>query len=125
MIRKRSNTRTPCRDSSNPPLRAVFPSSEAAPGRIGFFRQAEKDLHDPGVLICCGVEKQPIINEALDRGHRSALFCGSWSDDGNRTELLIQEQGRLGHDQVRLELVGNVRASRASIGINGAIEVRK
>src|SRR5436309_5153783 len=65
----------------NPPLRAVFPTSEAAPGRIGFFCQVEKDLHDPGVLICRGVEKQPVINEALDRGHRSALFCGSWSDD--------------------------------------------
>src|SRR5881397_344464 len=100
---KSENTRTPRRDSSNPPLRAVFPTSEAAPGRIGFFCQVEKDLHDPGVLICRGVEKQPVINEALDRGHRSALFCGSWSDDRNGAQLFVKEQSWLGHDQVGLE----------------------
>src|SRR6266850_7040765 len=111
MIRKSPNTRTPRCDRSNPPLPAVFPSSEAAPGRIGFFRQAQKDLHNPGVLICCGVEKQPIINEALDRGRRSALFCGSGSDDRNGAELFVKEQSWLGHDQVGLELVSNVGTS--------------
>src|SRR5438552_18496400 len=125
MIRKSSTTRTPHRDRAQPPSRAVFPSSEAAPGRIGFFRQAEKDLHDPGVRVCCGVEKQTIINEARDRGHRSALFDGSWSDDRNGAELFVKEQSGLGHDQVGLELVSNIGTGSTGVGIDSCVEVRE
>jgi hypothetical protein len=58
MIRKLSNYYTARGDSfESDALTRSFPSLEPAPGRIGFFRQTEENLHDPSIFICCGVEK--------------------------------------------------------------------
>ena len=126
MIRKLSNNYSADGNGfESDALTRVSPSSEPAPGRIGFLRQAQKNLHDPGVLICCGVQKQTIINEALNRGDCSALFCGGRPDDGNGAELFVKEQSWLGHDQVGLELISNVSAGGTGIGIDSAVEVRE
>src|ERR1700692_252601 len=126
MIRKLSNTYAARGDSFVfAALTRSFPSSEPAPGRIGFFRQTQKNLHDPGVFICCGVKKQPIINATLNRGHRSALFCGGLPDDRNGAELFVKEQSWLGHDQVGLKLVCNAGTSGTCIGIDSTVEVRE
>src|SRR5579862_2092905 len=99
-------------------MRAIrFPGLlEPAPSGIGFFRQIEEHLDDAGIFICCRIEKEPVINETLYRGDGSALLCRSRANDGNRAELLVKEQSRLRHDQVGLELVGNVSAAGTVVG---------
>ena len=100
-------------------------SSEPALRGIGFFRQTEKNLHDASVLIRRRIEKQSIIDEALDRGYCSAFFCGRWPDDGNGAELFVKEQSWLGHDEVGLEVVSNIRTGGTRFGINSAVEIWK
>src|ERR1700739_2017335 len=96
---------------------------ERPPGGIGLFRQGEKRLHDPGVLVACGIEKEPVVNEALHGSNRAALLGRSRPDDGDRAQLFAKEQCRLGHDQVGLEQVSDVRAAGAGVGINRAVEL--
>src|SRR5437763_13228657 len=106
-------------------LRTVFPNSEPAPGRIGCLCQTEENLHDAGILVGRRVQKEAIIDKALNRGYRSALFCGSWSDDRNGAELFAKEECRLGHDKVGLELVSNIGTASTAVGIDSCVEVRK
>src|ERR1700757_2990940 len=94
---------------------------EGAPGGIGSFRKSQKNLHDPGVFIGCGIEKEPVVGEALYGSNGSALLSGSRPDDGDGAELFVKEQCWLGHDQVGLEQISDVRTGSAVIGIHSDV----
>jgi len=62
-------------------------------------------------------DEQAVVDKALQCAHRRILgFC--WSNDRDRSELLVQEDRGLRHDEVGLEFIGDFR-------IGESIEVGK
>src|ERR1700746_263143 len=70
-------------------------------------------------------DEQSVVNEGLNSAHGCTLgFC--WPDDRHRRELFAQEDGRLRHDEVGLEIVGvgirvQVSKHKVAVGNSGSI----
>src|SRR6266567_9053854 len=101
MIRKPSNTRTPHRDGPNStPLRGFsWRRTGAEPHRL-----LPLDGTAPAqsrILMCRRVEKQPVINEALNRGHRSPLVLWNSSEMSAPVEPVLGSTPLLRFGNVR------------------------
>src|ERR1700722_20075228 len=90
-------------------------------GCVRRYGQAHEHVDDPRIFVCRGVEEQPVLNKASGGGYCAALLGGCWANDGDSTEILVEKEGRLGHDQVGLELVGG--AGGAIIRVDALVEI--
>src|SRR5258708_458726 len=105
----RSTPRLPCV--------ALFPLCEllGLPASVvRFFRESLEQLHEsvgfPALQRMA--DEQAIVDKALQCAHRRILgFC--WSNDRDRSELLVQEDRRLRHDEVSLEFIGDFRVGES------------
>jgi hypothetical protein len=86
MIRKPSNTRASHRDGPNSTrLHGFFLAQNRRRATSASSARRNTTCTIPySYLFCRRVEKQPVNDEALNRGHRSPLFCGSRPDDSPR-----------------------------------------
>src|SRR5580704_5046404 len=105
--------------------RSCFASSDFPARFVRFFRQAHELVHDPGVLVCRWIEEQAVLSKADDGGHSAALLSGRRTNDGDRAQTFVQEDGRFGHDQVGLEHIWNVFVRSPIVGIDAGVEVWK
>src|SRR5258708_1608688 len=97
---------------------------ELAASRIGFFSQTHQHRHDPGVVfIGLGIYEKTVLDKCLDSGGRATKSCRGRANDGHRAELLVQEVGWLGHDQVGLQSVA-VEGFRIRFPLS-SLEIRK
>src|SRR5258708_10341602 len=53
-------------------------------------------------------DEQAVVYKALQGAHRRILGFG-WQNDRERSELVVQEDGGLRHDEVGLEFIGDFR----------------
>src|SRR5205807_2154519 len=80
------------------------------------------------IFICRWIEEESVINEAYDRGDGAALSSRRGANDGNGSELWVEEHGGLGHDQIRLEQIrcwSAVDGRCAIIRVNPTVEIRE
>src|SRR4051794_19584414 len=80
------------------------------PGRVRLPRQLLEGAEELRRLA----DEQPVGRQGLDRAHRSPPRLGRANDRTDR-ELASQEDGRLGHDQVGLEVLAAKRR-RVEVG---------
>ena len=71
-------------------------------------------------------DEKPVVDEALNSGHCTRVFCGRRTNDRNRRELSVdigEEVCWFGHDQVGLERIPLERF-RIRLSLGGS-EIRK
>src|SRR5882762_9943077 len=97
---------------------------ELATGLVSLFRQLHERVDDPGVVfIGLGIYEKSVCYKSLDSGRRATESRRGRADDGHRAELLVQEVGWFGHDQVGLQSV-SLQGFRIRLPL-GSLEVRK
>src|SRR5712692_5227020 len=77
---------------------------EPAARLVSFLCQADEDRDDSSIVVGCWIAEEPVVDEALNRGHRAPTTgFARRTNNGHGSELRLQEECWFRHDQVGLE----------------------